>query len=305
MKKLLLLLIAICCATPGATWAYTLFSREYGRSGCDVDVDPYYSSIEVFTGLAKEPRPHLGETSEKEIYRYLFQRAFLPRVLLVEFSCYPMPCLGVAIKRNLRDHYDRVQVSETTNLVNLVCEGFQEPYATSLFLGNLVSFTPKGAAENISGKAYMGYLVSAGNYHIKDSNLIEDHWAEIEWKIKGERITDKRKMKWSYRIGTKQHDNPYIMDVMYFSVSRDRVDFEEGSFLNNAGAEYTVDFDYRKMEAVRHFFLVGKSFPTKKKYAFKLQVGFIWERGDIYTGPLQRLNGKDDFGYIFRPNIVF
>ena len=306
MNKLLITLVL--ALVPCQAFAYTLFSREWGRSGYDLELDPYYSSIEFFTGLGDESRSHLADSEEKDIYLYLIDNAFSPRSLLVEASCYPLPWAGAAIKKNLRGPYDRGQVSESLNIVNFITEGFQEPYAASLFVGNLVSFKPKGVAADVSGKAYMGYLLSVGDYHIKDCDLIEDKWYELEWKIKGERITEERKMKWSYRIGTKRHDNPYIKDVMYLSASRHRVDLvpARDSYLNNITAEYTADVPCEGGGILRHFFLIGKAFPSSsKKYAFQLHIGFVWERADKYTGPLERNQGKDFVDFMFRPNIVF
>jgi hypothetical protein len=307
LKKTLLLSILLFILNCTALFGYVPVSKEFGVSGYSVELDPYYSSVEFYTGLTKNPVTCLNREDEDEIYKYLFRRAFMPRFLLLEASCYPMPMAGVAVKKNFRNMYDRAKMSEDLNLIEVMCSGFQEPSALSFFLGNIVSFRPKGVERDIKGKAYMGYLASIGSYHIKDSELIEDKWFEIEWKIKGDRITRERIMKWSYRIGTKQHSHSDIKDVVYFSIFRDRIDFEEKSksMLNNASFEYKAEIDYKKFRAVEHFFLVGKSFPMKnKKTAFQIKFGFSLQKKEKYTGELTRLE-KDTLIIMIRPNIKF
>lgn len=289
------------------SYAYVVFTKDYDNAGIDVELDPYYSSIDIYTGLAKNSVPFLGVESEQSIYKYLFKRAFLPRCLLIETSCYPLPYLGAYMKRNHADVYSHGQLNEDTNWIKVVTTGFEEPYAYSMFLGNVVNFKPKGVKRDVKGKAYMGYLVSFGDYHIKSNEMIEDRWFEIEWKVKGDRITEKRIMNWSYRVGTKQHGNPNIKDTLYFSIFRDRVDFKAAakSIFNNANLEYRMDIDYQTFSSMKHYFLVGKSYPMKdRKLAFQLQLGFTLEKKDIYTGDLTRLN-DETFSIMVRPNIKF
>ena len=307
MTKKLILLLALTILFASDLKAYVIFTRDYDNAGVDIELDPYYSSIDFYTGLAKDSVPFLGEESERGIYQYLFKRAFLPRCLLLEGSCYPLPYLGTYIKRNQLEQYNRSQLTETMNAIEIITTGFEEPYAYSLFLGNVVNFKPKGIKRDVKGKAYMGYLVSFGDYHIKTNELIPDRWFEIEWKVKGDRITEKRLMNWSYRLGTKQHGNSEIKDVLYFSIFRDRVDFKEDakSIFNNANLEYRMDIDYETFSAVKHYFLIGKSYPLKgKKLALQMQIGFTWEKKDIYTGELARLR-ENTFSLMLRPNIKF
>ncbi|MBN1621897.1 MAG: hypothetical protein JW871_04835 [Endomicrobiales bacterium] len=288
--------------------AYTLFYKDYGTYAYDAEFDPYYSYLEIYTSLTKKPLPYLKEEDESEIYKYLWKRSFIPRFLLLEISCYPFPMLGVAVKKNYNGFYNNMSVSDDLNLIESMCAGFEEPTAFSFFLGNLVSFQPKGVSKDIKGKAYMGYLASIGSFHIKNSELIEDKWFELEWKIKGDKITEKRTISWSYRIGTKQHDHSDIKDVLYFSIFRDRVDFKEQkkSIFNNASFEYKIDIDYKELQAITHFLLIGKSFPHKtKKFAFQIKFGFLLEKGEKYTGALKNLETEDNLYFMIRPNIKF
>jgi hypothetical protein len=244
--------------------------------------------------------------TESEIYRTLLSRAaLLPQFLVLEASVNPMPYFGTYIKEHDMDLYDRAQVSDNFNWIKALTAGFEEPWAASILAGNVANFYVPDSAD-IKGIGYSGYLISAGNYHIKDNELIKDNWWEFEWKMKGDRKSPIKKLSWSFRIGTKQHGNPDITDILYISFRRSRVDykFEGDSFFNNSGFEYSLDLQQRTLSAIRHYFFVDKKWPVEnKQIALSLAVGFVWESAKKYTGALA--TGKDDFQAILRPNIEF
>lgn len=274
----------------------------------EFEFDPYYSDVALYYSLTRRPIPYLGEQDELTIYKTLLYDSPLPRFLTLEASVYPLPLLGVYIKKNHREFYDSANIGEEANLIQSITSGFEEPYAFSVFLGNVVSFKPKSAGKECQGKGYSGYLFSVGNYHIKDNELIEDKWLEVEWKIKGDRIVPEGKMRWSFRIGGIFHGHPEIKDVLYLSLHRDRIDYEPRKFsiFKNTEFEYRFDIDNENWKIIRHFFLAGKSFPLgKSKKVFKLRLGFLWEGSQKYTGSLKRTKSGEVFQILFRPNIEF
>lgn len=302
------------------------FSYSFGQNNeeekkyeIEFEFDPYYSDVSFYLSLTKKPIPFLGEQNELYIYKNLLYDSPLPRFFLLELSVYPLPCLGVYLKKNHSQFYTSANIGEDGNIIQSICTGFEEPYAVSVFLGNVVSFKPKLALQQVQGyegKGYCGYLFSAGNYQIKDSELIKDNWYELEWKIKGDRIAPERKMKWSFRIGAKFHKHREIKDVVYFSLLRDRVDYETRIFslFKNTEFEYRFDVDNKNWKIIRHFFLAGKSFPFGKKKSetplkrwlvFKLRLGFLWEGEEKYTGSLARAKKEDYFQFLFQPNVEF
>jgi len=282
-----------------SAWAEEPYSFEY-------ELDPYYSNISAYFSLTNTPIPNVGERAEITIYKDMLLRSYLPRYILFEASINPLPILGVVVKSNLRDFYDWSEVSGSFNLVQSVTLGFEEPYAFSVFIGDVVNFVKPGEKTKSSNKGYMGYLVSAGNYHIKNNELIKDDWYEFEWKIKGDREFTDNSTHWSFRIGAKVHENPNITDVLYISLRRSRTDFRASpySIFENSGFEYTYDMSSKGFAPVRHYFLVDKKWPLKRvKTAFSVAVGFILNKGRKYTGPLSE--EEDSFQIIVRPNIEF
>ena len=308
-KITLLLAVTIALNTVVPASAYVAFSRDYPKSGLDVELDPYYVAVETYYNLsAQQGRLVIDEEDESKIYRTLLTKSLKPEFILLEASCYPMPILGVEIKQQHPALYRNFDVTENLNLVRAVCTGFEEPAALSLLFGNLVHFKSKDIPDAPLGKGYAGYLFSAGTYHIKDNSLVDDYWLEVEWKVKGEKISKKQRLKWSLRTGTKQHEHPDIKDTVYFSFFRDRVDFKGARrfFLDNASLEYKLELDAQSFRIIRHFFLVGKAVPMKeKRLAFQLKWGFIVNMSDSYRGALAAQKPSDEFSIMIRPNIRF
>lgn len=282
-------------------------AEEFKRFKLVFEPDAYYSDVDFIISLTKAPIPQLGEMTESEIYRTLLSRAaILPQFLVLEASFNPMPYFGTYLKEHNRDFYSQAQLTGDFNWVNALTAGFEEPYAISFLAGNVVNFYVPDSRD-IKGIGYSGYLFSAGNYHIKDNELVKDDWWEIEWKIKGDRKSPVKKLNWSFRIGTKVHGNPDITDIIYLGFRRSRVDYKpEGSSLfNNSGFEYTFDMDRRNLRSIRHYFFVDKKWPLEnKQMAFSLATGFVWESAKKYSGALAGRD-KDNFQFIIRPNIEF
>ncbi len=281
-------------------------AEEFKRFEVVFEPDAYYTDLEFIVSLTKNPIPHVGEKTEFEIYRTLLSRAaVLPRYLVFEGSVNPMPYLGVYLKRDHPEFYKDAQISGSFNWIKALTAGFEEPYAVSLFAGNVIGFDVPESRE-IKGNGYSGYLFSAGNYHIKDNTLIHDRWQEYEWKMKGDRKSPTQTLSWSFRVGAKFHGNPDIKDIVYLSLRRSRLDFkpEGSSLLNNSGFEYTYDMSSRDARPIRHYFYVDKKWPIEnRKMAYALATGFVWESAHKYSGELATRGNSLQF--ILRPNIEF
>jgi len=282
--------------------------EEFKRFKVVFEPDAYYTDVDLIIALTRTPLPHLGEKSETEIYTTLLSRAaVLPQFLVLEASVNPMPYFGTYIREHNPNFYENAQVSGSFNWVKAVTAGFEEPYAVSCLAGNVATFDIPGN-KDAKGLGYSGYLFSAGNYHIKDNVLIHDEWQEYEWKMKGDMKTPDKKLSWSFRVGAKNHGNPYITNVFYVSVRRSRLDYKPvgSSLFYNSGFEYTYDMDQRTFNPIRQYFYVDKKWPFEgKQMALSLALGFVWESAKKYSGPIAAGRTKDDFQFILRPNLEF
>jgi len=295
MKKIPLFLIFIICQN--------IYSGE--KTSYELQLDPYYSAFGMYNNLNQEPIPHLGEKSESEIYYYLLKNIYNPRTLVFEASFNPLPYMGTVIRRSYKNFYENAQVTSNFNYVQAITAGFEEPWAFSIFLGNVVEFDSIKKSYEGKRKGYSGLLIDMGDYHIKDNILIYDKWIQSEIKLKGEQILEKRTLIWSFRIGMKFHEKNWIKDSIFLGFRRSRTDFKKkGHWFENCGFEITSYFSKDKFEPISHYFLIEKKFPSeKKRYAISIGAGFVWDSNKKYTN--QIINSKNTFQFILRPNIEF
>ncbi len=270
------------------------------------EFDPYYTNIAYFKTLDDSPIPELGKRSESEVYRDLFFRSYLPRFILVEASINPLPVMGVLVKDYAEESiYDKVSLTDDLNIVEVATAGFEEPYALSLFLGNMVKYE-SADGSGIQSKGFMGYLASYGHWHIRKNRLVDDRWGEFEWKLKGDQVLSDRKLSWSFRIGFKIHDNPLITDEFYVAVKRERVQ-EHGdiySWIQNGGIEFKYRMNKDSGATIGQQLIVDKKIPIKKKgWVVSLGIGFVRDTPRKYRGNL--LIDKTETAFVLRPSITF
>lgn len=273
----------------------------------DSELDAYYTSVSLNFPLTREQVPDLGEMSEFGIYRHLLLRSFVPRFLTLEASTYPMPLLGVYLRRHQAETYQKGEIGSSVNLIESVTAGFREPYAVSLFFGNLVDFIGKGETRKGGNRGYIGYLFSVGDRHIKKNMLVDDRWFEFEWKLKGDRNFEDERLSWSFRLGSKFHENPEISDVFYVGLRRSNLDYNSEflSWLKNSSVNLMTEFSTRDSRFLRQEIVFGKTYPLKHVgLALSLDFGGIWETHRIYSGSLAD-EELDNFVLVFRPNMAF
>ncbi|MDP2866721.1 MAG: hypothetical protein Q8O90_10805 [Elusimicrobiota bacterium] len=283
------------------------------KTTVEIELDPYYSAIGVYNSLTGKPIPHLEVESELEIYKELIAKFYKPRSLIIEASINPLPYAGTLVKKHQPGFYKDMRWTSNLNVVQAVTAGFEEPWALSLFLGNVVSFDTINKSLQGKRNGYSGLLIDVGNYHIKDNVLVHDNWVQMEGKLKGEQILTDRSLRWSFRGGMKFHDNRHIADSFFIGFRRSRTDFKEkGSsfWLNNSGFEYVSDFSQEKLEPIKHSLVLDKKFPFKKsRAAFTLGLGFVWTADKKYSGPLSGgaagIETPNSFQFILRPNLEF
>ncbi len=271
------------------------------------ELDQYYSNLGLHIPLTDKAIPDVGESDEIAVYKGLFLNSLTPRFMLLEASIFPMPILGTYIKTNHREFYDSMGYGGDLNLITSVTAGFQEPYSLSLFFGDVVTFVKPGELRSGSNKGYMGYLFTIADQHIKENLLINDKSLEIEWKLKGERNFTDEKLSWSFRIGSKLHENKDITDTVYLGLKRSNLDFNYSalSWLKNSSFDFRWDFGLKDGDIIKQEYIIGKKLPLKDyMFALKMDVGMIWESLKSYTGTL-RDRDRDNFTIVFRPNIQF
>jgi hypothetical protein len=281
--------------------------KERASTEFVLDLDAYYSSLGLYIPLTSTPIPNIVEADEFKVYKDLFLNSLAPRFVVLEAAVFPMPVAGVYLKKNHQSFYNDATISNDLNVIESITAGFQEPYAFSLFFGNVINFITPDEKRKGTNKGYMGYLVSYATDHIKNNKLIHDNSFEVEWKMKGDRIFKDDKLSWSFRIGSKVHDHPNITNVAYLGLRRSNLDFNSPalSWIKNSSFDIRLDFSMKDSRLIRQEYVFGKKYPLKKPHmALKFDVGMIWESNGKYTGAL-RDSDFHNFTLVFRPNLQF
>ena len=272
------------------------------------DKDPYYSDVDINIPLTDKPIPTISSDSEAVIYRDLIEGSLVPRYMLLEASAYPLPALGTYLKAHDPGFYREGQISHTgVNVIESATAGFQEPWALSAFFGNIANLERPGQQQGSNNLGYTGYLISVGAQHIKDNVLIQDKWYELEWKIKGDLNDAGQKLSWSFRVGGKFNANPYITDAMYLGIHRNNLDFNQPflSWFKNSDVDLQLSFSQHGGQVIREELVFGKKYPFPEKgFSLTLDVGFVWDSPDEYSGPL-RTDQTSSLTLVLRPGIEF
>lgn len=286
---------------------YLFGSQPLGWADLDWETDLYYSNLSLNIPLTDTPIPQISDESELEVYSRLWLNSLIPRYLLLEAAVMPLPLAGVAMKRYAGDFYATADIGRDQNLIQWITAGFEEPYAVSLFLGNMVKFSRPGEDRLSSNKGYMGYLFSYSNQHIRNNVLIPDHSLEAEWKLKGERSFRDEKLSWSFRLGAKVHQHPHIANTFYAGFRRSNLDFRANpfAFLRNSSFDIRLDVGAKQGRLLRQEYVLGTKIPIRPwGVALKLDLGMIWEDPSRYGGPLKAIEAPN-FSVVLRPNILF
>ena len=271
------------------------------------ELSPYYTNVGLLVPLGNSLQSVADEKmNEAEVYRQLLVNAASPDVFLLEASVYPMPWLGTELRKNSPGLYGRDD--RGLNLIPALTAGFQEPWAISAFIGNDMIFVRPGQAVKETNRGFMGYLLSYGNKHIANNQMIDDNWLELEWKMKGERIFEQDRLSWSFRLGGRFHQHPHIANTWYLGLSRSSLDFDAPilSWLHNTKINLLTEFVQDSSQFSRQEIIFGKKLPVKAAWmaAWQIEVGAIYDSRKKYSGSLIEQTEKGTT-FVLRPNIEF
>lgn len=307
-----------CCAAVLCTWlpfaqaaeqpGEELPPEDVSRAELVFEADPYYTNIGYNVPLTDKAIPVITSDSETVIYRELVEGSLIPRYMVLEASVYPLASLGSLIKARSPGLYRQGEIGRSgINLFESATAGFQEPWAVSAFFGNVAKLKRPKEKRPGNNYGYTGYLLSAGNKHIKDNTLVADDWYEAEWKIKGQIDYPDERLSWSFRVGGRFNTNKDVNDVTYISLHRSNLDLRYSflEWLENANYALRAHFLQNDGQMVRLELIAGKKVPMPGwSYTPTLDIGFVWSSPNEYSGALRDQRGNTTT-LVFRPSLEF
>lgn len=123
-------------------FAKSLFILPIGNTELQLEmIGLYYLPLDWSIPLTGEPIPKITPRRETDIYKHLLTR--LPSFIVFEASTYPLPLAGLAIKQYAKNFYESTTYFQDFNLIeSITTSRFEEPWAASIFFGNVVNFVP-------------------------------------------------------------------------------------------------------------------------------------------------------------------
>jgi hypothetical protein len=242
-------------------------------------LDPYDSNVAFDFPLGDKPISTIQSDDPSELFRGLMEDSLVPHDMYVQGDVYPLPILGTYLKSHSPHTYKKGDLQNTgVNLVESSTTSYQEPWALSLFLGNIADLQRPGQSQSTNNVGYCGWLFSGGTQHLDDNVLIQDDWYKVEWQVRGDLLDQGAKFSWNFRVGSKFNANPYITDVVYLGLQRDDLDLSKPflSWLDNSSADLQLELSQHGGHVVREEFVVGKKYPFPQAgYALTLSLGVV------------------------------
>ena len=274
----------------------------------DYEIDAYYSNVSAFIDL--EPDKEITNAinmSEREIYTHLFLNTFNPNIMLFEASVHPMGIAGLYFRSKHESLYNESSI-DNFNMLKAVTAGYEEPYSFSFFIGRMMVFQNTKDDKIGKNRAYLGTLVTVGDYSIKDNVAHYDKWVNIEYKLKGTRIKEEADLDWSFRLGMKLHANRDFANTIYIGARRKSVDYKKTSlsFVYNSAFSTMLAVSEDTYRLTEGELILEKSWPIRwsEKLSFGLGIGYLFTSGEKYNGKL-RDEGINNHQLILRPNITW
>ncbi len=289
--------------------------------GCQLTFDIYKPFTSFYLNVKRLEKPvALQQGEEVEIYTGLGRQLIFPRYLLFQATGYPLSALSSYLETDHFNLFNRFELYDELNLLRSIGYGFEEPYAFSLFLGNilfLVYSDSSGKKMKQSGSALAGFLISTGKHQIYNNIYLHDQWYQIELMLIGNlKEPQRRRIYWNFRIGAKTHQNDFLGDTFTLSIERSHTDWQRSgwSIFKNGifkyQAQFPIPLNDDKHSAASQLVTYGQKFPItlwKRKVFFILAAGVRWERVRFYNHNLKRFDPDptSQLIWLIQPNVEF
>ena len=320
----IILIFAILFFLPNRNFCQSIafHSKPLGfHVGGQLTFDIYKPFTSLYLNFKRLQEPvALKKGEEGNIYLSLGRRLIFPGYLLFQATGYPLSALSSYFETDRYKSYNRFNINGNFNVLRSFGAGFEEPYAFSLFLGNVLFLAYEDRSERRlkqSGSALAGFLISSGKHQIYNNIYLHDSWYQIELMLVGNLNEPKRrKISWNFRLGAKLHQNEFLQDVFTLTIERSHTDWRSTrwSLAKNSTFKYQAHFPIPSSKegtpASSHLITYGKKFPFKvfqRKMFFVLGLGVRLEWTKFYNHDLDQFDAepKSQLIWLIQPNLEF
>jgi len=221
--KVLLILLLWVQSSIASMYVAPFGTKFNGRKmGGEVALDLYESYLSFNLDLRKRHTVKDVKGSEWKLYGLMLKNAFVPGYLSVQSSIYPVLKTSTWMEANHKSTFDQFSFSKgRQNWMSLLSANFTDPYAFSVFLGELIDFRKQIQGKPPqSGYGLMGYVITYGPLSSYRNQLIWDNWYELKWKIKGLKEYEQQERTWNLFMGYVFHENTQFPNTIIFEISR-------------------------------------------------------------------------------------
>lgn len=278
--------------------------------------DIYKPFGSVYLGLERPKIMEAGQ--ERKIYSELAKRLFLPKYILLQATFYPLAAWSSHWETSHYELFRRFKIYEGINGLRAIGSGFEEPYALSVLLGNIVrlAYYDKESLAKNAGSSLAGFLFSGSNHFIYDNIYLIGRWYQAELMLIGDSRSPQQRRSWNFRIGAKLYKDSFISNALTISLERNSTDYSGTGFslLKNSIFKYQAKFSLQnekeKTPATFQMVNFAKKIPLKifgRRAFFVIGSGVKWEwirRYDHAAGSFEE-SPSSQLVWLFTPNVEF
>lgn len=309
--------LAACALLPAALhalgWVVPIDEKHQFQG--EFSVSPYVATAEVVGPLEERGIPYVkSDRREDHYYWRVLRHMLVPRFWILGLDVKPVAAAGVLAKEFAPGLYDDAEVAPGLNLVQSVSEGWTDPGALTLFVGDALDVVDDGGG--IVGRGRAGLALSMGFGHIVSNVIYPDLWVEPSVRLAGELVSTSRDMEWNFVVGMRFHTSRDVRNVLFCEIVRNRIDRHYYGWhpLRNTSLEYRLDLSpvllFKTGElygdgTVNHSLLAGKRWPVrggKNTLGLKLGAEYQWSNG--YSGRVKRA-AEPGWTFLMRPMFSF
>ncbi len=172
-------------------------------------------------------------------------------------------------------------------LIRSLGTGYEEPWSTSVFLGQLTTFWDLNAQDElvVAASGAAGIVTTAGLHQLFDNSVVDAGWFRVEWKVKGEGIEGPKKRFWDLKAGYRYYGIPESSNTITLTLKRQRTDKARrgAGLLNNSLTAIELQIPTLEMgDGFSRVLFEYARFVPFRKILTGLKVGFLYENRKPY-----------------------